>query len=461
MKNALLVLCSFFIIEHISAQITLKKYIQEALENGKFFQEELLTYDKAGVALKLAKANYLPAVNLNGTYSLARGGRSIDLPLGDLMNPIYNSLNSLNQSLLQLNPSAVSLPTFSTIDNEKIYFTRRTELFTGIEVDMPLYNLNLKKDIQHKEYEMDIKKTELEILKEYKTEEAINTYYSFYKAKVLEDIILSQLDVLEQKLRVVENLYKREKITREVLLSSELEKASLELEFKKNQSEQNRAQASLNNMLGKPLDAIIEDKIEDIEISFGAKSIAEIKTAIENNRGELLVYDYHQKQLELKQESIERYYMPQVYLRLGLGYQDNDFSFSGDNFLIIGALRFKMTLYAPQTKYRKKDNLVGQKLLAAKQAKTLDNMVHQALDTYYRLEMAYEIYNHSLVQLENAKSNFDIVSKRFKVGKVSELEALVAEFEVIKAEKKSVMNRFDFLNLLVEFETQTGLALYK
>ena len=49
-------------------------------------------------ALKEAHALFLPNVSFGASYSKADGGRTIDLPLGDLLNPVYKSLNQLTGS---------------------------------------------------------------------------------------------------------------------------------------------------------------------------------------------------------------------------------------------------------------------------------------------------------------------------------------------------------------------------
>ena len=46
-------------------------------------------------ALDQARARYLPALDLTSRYTRASGGRSIDVPVGDLLNPVYATLNQL------------------------------------------------------------------------------------------------------------------------------------------------------------------------------------------------------------------------------------------------------------------------------------------------------------------------------------------------------------------------------
>ncbi|NJO25856.1 MAG: TolC family protein, partial [Bacteroidia bacterium] len=47
------------------------------------------------VALKEARSLFLPTTWFETQYTLANGGRTIDIPVGNLMNPVYKTLNQL------------------------------------------------------------------------------------------------------------------------------------------------------------------------------------------------------------------------------------------------------------------------------------------------------------------------------------------------------------------------------
>ena len=52
----------------------------------------------ADARLAEARRAFRPVVSAGGTYTLAAGGRTIGLPLGDLLNPVYGTLNQLTAS---------------------------------------------------------------------------------------------------------------------------------------------------------------------------------------------------------------------------------------------------------------------------------------------------------------------------------------------------------------------------
>ena len=73
----------------------LESYINTAFVNNQGLTGQQLQLEQSLYALKEAHALFLPNVSFGASYSKAEGGRTIDLPLGDLLNPVYKSLNQL------------------------------------------------------------------------------------------------------------------------------------------------------------------------------------------------------------------------------------------------------------------------------------------------------------------------------------------------------------------------------
>ncbi|MDA3821206.1 MAG: hypothetical protein PF450_01150, partial [Bacteroidales bacterium] len=76
----------------------LEEYLKVGLESNKTLKQRQLDYTKSLFALKEAKGMFFPDVNLNARYTIADGGRVISFPVGDLLNPVYNTLNLLTMS---------------------------------------------------------------------------------------------------------------------------------------------------------------------------------------------------------------------------------------------------------------------------------------------------------------------------------------------------------------------------
>ena len=96
MRGLLVVaLLTTFIFKSNAQTNVLEDYVHEGLESNLTIKQNLMTLESAEYALKIAKGMFLPTVSTQSRYSLAKGGRTIDFPIGDLMNPVYSTLNSM------------------------------------------------------------------------------------------------------------------------------------------------------------------------------------------------------------------------------------------------------------------------------------------------------------------------------------------------------------------------------
>ncbi|TAE53132.1 MAG: TolC family protein, partial [Bacteroidetes bacterium] len=82
----------------VKAQSLLDSYVLQGIASNDMLRQKELQVEKSTWALKEARSLYLPSVSLLGSYTLSQGGRSINLPVGDLLNPVYQTLNQLTQS---------------------------------------------------------------------------------------------------------------------------------------------------------------------------------------------------------------------------------------------------------------------------------------------------------------------------------------------------------------------------
>ena len=118
----------------------LQQYLNTALESNIALQQKQLSYEKSLAALQEAKGLFFPRLSVQARYSVARGGRSFTIPVGDLVNPIYQNLNQLNSLAQQAYPDYPTIPEYPMIGNVEENFLRETEQETVVRVQMPVFN---------------------------------------------------------------------------------------------------------------------------------------------------------------------------------------------------------------------------------------------------------------------------------------------------------------------------------
>ena len=97
-KNVLTSLLLLLLSASVNAQTVLDQYIADAFNNNLVLKEKKIALDKSLLAIKEARSLFLPTTWFETQYTLAQGGRTINIPIGDLLNPVYNTLNQLTSS---------------------------------------------------------------------------------------------------------------------------------------------------------------------------------------------------------------------------------------------------------------------------------------------------------------------------------------------------------------------------
>ena len=128
----LILFYSPFISQNIFGQNHLENYIEEGISNNIVLKQKQISLDKAMYALKIATSYFFPSINLEGNYTSGEGGRNISFPVGDIVNPVYQTLNQLTQS-----------NRFPQLDNVKIDFFPFHYYDVKLRTTMPIINTDL------------------------------------------------------------------------------------------------------------------------------------------------------------------------------------------------------------------------------------------------------------------------------------------------------------------------------
>lgn len=209
----------------------LDQYVQKALESNLVLAQRQVELQKALNTLKDAEALFMPNVNFTAGYLTGTGGRYIDLPVGDLMNPVYRTLNQLTQS-----------SSFPTIENARTYFFPQNQFDIRARTSVALVNPDLyhNRDIQNLQVrlkEQDVQVYKRELVKSLKT-----AYFQYLTALSGIKAYESGLAVTERNLRVAESLVKNGKAVPATLsrINAEIERLRSLIQETNNQADNAR-----------------------------------------------------------------------------------------------------------------------------------------------------------------------------------------------------------------------------
>lgn len=229
-------------------QAILENYTQQALANNGGYAAEQMTQQARQAQQEAAKANRLPSLSFEASYSLAAGGRTIAIPVGDLVNPINMAINDLAGSAV--------LPT--DIPNTEEQFLPNDFHQTYLQLVVPLYlpGLQTQERIAQLEYERaaySVQASQKRLVYEVRS-----AYYAYLQAQEGIAIAEAELAASQELLRVAERRLQAGELSRAEVLQARARVAQAQQALIAAQQAQTQAQHGVNLLLGNDLNEPLE-----------------------------------------------------------------------------------------------------------------------------------------------------------------------------------------------------------
>ena len=408
--------------EAINAQGTaLENYINTAFNNNQGLNSQQLQLEQSLYALKEAHALFLPNISFGASYSSADGGRTIDLPLGDLLNPVYKSLNQLTGSTK-----------FPDLQNKSVLLSPNDYYDARFRTTLPLvnaeiyYNEKIKKEtISQNRAAVNVYKREL--VKEIKT-----AYYRFYQAVEAIEIYKNALSLVNENIRVNQSLVKNGMRNSTALTRSETEKQKIETSITQATNNRNNVQAYLNFLMNRSLDAdIILDSASFVTQSESLAGISNLNT---DGREELQELQSAIQTHELNRKLQKAYLVPKLNTYLDLGSQGFKFQYNTKTQYYVWGLGLEMNIFAGGLhKSRIQQATVGKQQAESNYLETSARLRMQLVQSVNNLHTAISDYQNAKKQLALAEKYYSDQFKVYKAGQLLYLELLDALTQLTNA----------------------------
>lgn len=418
-------------------------YVQIGFENNHALKQKELNLEKSLRALKEANGLFYPSAALEAQYMLAAGGRSIEMPVGDMLNGVYSSLNSILESMGQTGG-------FPQIENEKIEFLPNNYHDTKVRVIMPLvnaeiyYNRKIKKElITMTQAEVNVYKREL--VKEIKT-----AYYRYLQAVAVVDAYSSAAELVQEALRVNKKLVENEMAGPEKLYRIEAELSQVRAQLAKAENDQRTAASYFNFLINQPLQ---QQVIPDTSLLKGEGKVTLHYSGNANDREELVQLNSALESTLLYYKMKKSYLIPNISNITDVGYQGYAYTFNRDQQYVMNTVNLSWPLFsgfqnrqrAAQAKIESES--IRSRLDEAELQVELQNQVaHDNFETSLKAEKA------SLHSLLSSKEYYKVVNRQYAVGQKSLLDLLDARNQLTGSHIAYTVAHFETLIRLAEAE---------
>jgi outer membrane protein len=426
----------------------LDSYIKIALQNNLALQQQNFSLQKSMAALQEARGLFLPSISLNARYTRAGGGRTIEIPVGDYMNPLNRAINQIiGQPVLPEN-----------VPNEIIPFLREKEQETKVSLFQPIfkpeiyYNYKINQDLSKIEtMQRDLYKRQL--IADVKT-----AFYTYLKTLNVLEIIERTEELLEENMRVNQKLFQNQKATKDVVYRAKSDLSLLEQEKAAAIKNINLAKAYFNFLLNRPMEEDINKvSVEDLPLYPNIELIEATDLAIKN-REEIDQLDFAIDASANNVKIAKSAFLPDLIFAGDYGFQGEEYRFSKEDDFWMASVVLNWNLFRGfQDKARIQRGGLEKKRLETKKLEVSRQIQLEVREAYYNLMVSLKSIQSAQDRLNSAMKSFEIVNKKYEVGMIPQVQYLDTRNNWIQAEVNHTVTIFDYHIRQAEFERVVAL----
>ncbi len=462
------------------------RLVEEALQNNLSLRQERIGLEQSRTALAQTKGQYLPSLDLSARYTRSQGGRTIDFPVGDAVNPAYRALD-------QMNPNRQ----FPRLQNREISLLREKEQRTELQLRQPLYRPEIQRGAQARTHEVRSQEASVEAQRRQLVRDVKTAYYRYRKAQARVDILEATHTLVRENRRTNQQLLEAAKVTKDAVHRAEAEVLSVRQKLTQARASVRQARRRLNVLRNRPSDAaipepqtdtetLIEQHVRTIEQRlgrplFGAEALADAGSGSEmaratvgagvakgglgsardlvDDRPTLERLDAAAKAAEAQRRAAQTDFLPTVSLAVDAGIQGETYGFSGDKPFAQASVVLEWNLFDGLTDHRR----VQRRRLETKRLRTRRKHVERQLTQAVRtaleeVRVAHQSLRTAEARVTAAEESFRLTQRRHDTGRANQATLIDARTALTEAELNRNVTRYDLLIHLAELEHAAGLA---
>jgi outer membrane protein len=428
-----------------AGQTYLDSCIQDGLKNNLKIQQRKVAAEQAGEFRNIAKSYLLPAVNVQGAYTSGEGGRTISIPAGDLLNPVYSTLNNLTSS-----------SQFSSVANTNENFIPKDFFDAKIRTVIPLLNNEMKYEKNISELKVTLAQTDVVINKRQLVFEIKSAYFTLLSLNNMVRVYDSTLAIANRIVKINASLYKNGKMLYANYLRSQNEAGQVQAQLDHAVSQLANAKMYFNYLLNRDVNS--EVQIDAGGLDAGLLFDPAAKSS--STREELKIFRV-QKQIDLFQvKRAQSFRIPRISAVIDAGPQTKQWKFDSKAWYYQVSVQFSVPLYNGSknlAEIKQKKLQARQMDLDEKNTAALLNLA--VLTATNELKTAKNKYAAAVEQVKTANSYYRVVEKTYKEGITLLSELLDARNQLTAAWLQELQGLFEVSVAAAKLERET--ASYK
>lgn len=421
----------------------LDEYIEMGFQQNIVLQQKSISAEKALLSLQSAQSLYQPTLAFQGGYQTGEGGRSISFPIGDMLNPVYSTLNQLTKSTA-----------FPQINNVETNFFPRNFYDVKLTTVMPIYNrdISINKEIQSQT--LGIQKADIQVYKRELVKNIKTAYLNYLMAHKAIGIYQNGLLLAQEGKKINEKLLANGKGLPAYILRSENEIVQLGSQLSEAEKQAESAKMYFNFLLNREL-------LTEIKTNYNEQEALDVlkKTLVSevDQREELSML----KQAISLQQSVvkmnESFYLPKLNGYLNLGSQSSNWDFNQKSAYYLLGMQVDIPIFSGKRNLNKIKQSAMDVDMAKKSLDLTSKQVNLALQIAQKnLTQTWVAYRASQKQIDVANTYSNLIDKGYKEGVNTYMETLDARSQWTNAHLLLNLNQFKILIAAAQVEREAA-----
>lgn len=445
-KFFLLFLLTFYAAQSYAQSPILDNYVKLGLENNLALKQENFSIQKSISALEEAKGLFQPNVSFLATYTLAGGGRDISFPIGDLLNPVYQTLNDMTGG-----------NNFPTLQNQTIQFLPNDFHETKIRVIQPLFNSDIYYNYKAKKELISVQEAQKKAYEQELSKNIKTAYLQYTQIFELEKIYQRTEGLLNEVLRTNQKLVKNDKSTSEIVYGAEYEIAKLQNDKAEAYKNKKTAQAYFNFLLNRNLEENIELDSTILVKEIPTEDLVSLEMQALAQRAELqqVKSGMNANLLQIELNKASKY--PKVNVVGDLGYQGFGYKFDNtqDFWLVNFSLEWNL-FKGKQNKRKIEQAQIEQSKLETRYTELEQQIKLQVQRAFYELQAFQKNIQANESGLRSAERNYNLTKKKYEQGQARYIELVETQTKYTNAQLALSLAQYNFLIKKVELQRLAG-----
>ncbi|HEY4334282.1 MAG TPA: TolC family protein [Puia sp.] len=448
MPKRVFLLLLLAIATRVSAQTLLDTYLRIGLDSNLALHQRNFDLQRSELDLRRARSLFYPQAGFSSQYTLANGGRTQAIPIGDLLNNVYSTLNQLTAS-----------NKFSPVSNQSIQFLPNDFHDTKVEVSVPILNTDLLHNKEVTDATVSVRRAEFEVYRRDLVRSIRQAYYQYLQAGKAVDVYATALVFVKENRRVSEKFVENHIATREIVLRSQAQVSQVESSLIEAENDRSNATAYFNFLLNRSLDYPILTDSALMATPVAGENTSTMSDAI-GGREELNQLKSYQRILQSNLKWDRNYLIPKLNAFYDIGYQGYGIHLNGTQFYQLGGIQLNWTLFkANDNKYKIRQaqidiDAIGEQYRQLTQQLTLEQQT--ASNNYHSALRALQALAD---ETGSAREAYRLAERRFNEGQALQVELIDARTQMTSAEIRYSLGRLALLNRAADVERAT--ASYK